>query len=110
MASVETFSITGKTDIFLVIPKGGVLIAESKSMGAGILANWFALSLANLTFALLVRSVRNHSVLAGAGSLPVSFLLLGSHAFWWVGVIAELVLVLFASILAFRRTDNREWR
>lgn len=36
MASVETFSITGKTDIFLVIPKGGILIAESKSMGAGI--------------------------------------------------------------------------
>lgn len=29
-ASGETFSRTGKTDIFLVIPKGGILIAECK--------------------------------------------------------------------------------
>jgi hypothetical protein len=82
----------------------------SLGMGAGILANWFALSLANTAFALLVRSTRNHSLLAAAGSVLVSLLLLGSHAELWVIGMTELALVLFASILAFQKANRREWK
>jgi len=80
----------------------------SLGMGAFIITNWFALSLANFTFALLIRAIRLHSKFAAAGSLTFSLVLLASYAFLWVAVIAELVLVLFASIVLFRSVQRRE--
>jgi len=79
-------------------------------MGAGIITNWFALSIASFMFALIVRSIRLHSKLALAGSVVVSLVLLASYAFLWVVAIAELFLALVASILALRMTDRRERR
>jgi hypothetical protein len=75
-------------------------------MSAGIINNWFALSMANFMFALIVRSIRLKSKPASIGALLVSLLLLSSYAFLWVVVIAELVLVLTASVLAFRGADR----
>jgi hypothetical protein len=75
-------------------------------MSAGIITNWFALSIANFMFALIVRAIRLRSKLAAIGGLLMSLLLLGSYSFQWVVAMAELVLVLAASLLAFRRVDH----
>jgi hypothetical protein len=79
-------------------------------MSAFIITNWFALSLANFTFALIVRSVRRHSAIAALGSLAVALVLLASYAYMWVVFIAELSLVLIASILAYREAGRLEWK
>jgi hypothetical protein len=79
-------------------------------MSAGIINNWFALSIANFMFALVVRSIRLHSWVAAVGSLLFSLLLLGSYSFLWVVAIAELVFVLLASVLAFWTANRQEWR
>jgi hypothetical protein len=79
-------------------------------MSAGIITNWFALSIANFMFALIVRAIRLRSKLAAIGGLLTSLLLLGSYSFQWVVAMAELVLVLAASLLAFRRVDHRDWK
>jgi hypothetical protein len=49
-------------------------------MSAFIITNWFALSLANFTFALIVRSVRRRSAITALGSLAVALALLASYA------------------------------
>jgi hypothetical protein len=82
----------------------------SLGMGAGILANWFSLSVMNFMFALLLRSIKLHSKLAGAGSLLVSLMLLGSYTYTWVAAIAMLALALVATIFSFRRATQRLWR
>jgi hypothetical protein len=82
----------------------------SLGMGAGILANWFSLSLMNFVFALLLRSIRLRSKLAGAGSLLVSLILLGSYTYTWVAAIAMLALALIATIFSYRRATRRLWR
>jgi hypothetical protein len=79
-------------------------------MSAGIITNWLALSVANFMFALIVRSIRLRSRLTAVGALLVSLLLLGSYAFLWIVVIAELTLALVASLLAFWRADRGEWK
>jgi hypothetical protein len=79
-------------------------------MAAGIITNWFALSLANFTFALIVRSIRLHSTAAAVESLAVSLVLLVSYALLWVVLIATLVLVFFASVIPFRVGESREWK
>jgi hypothetical protein len=79
-------------------------------MSAFIITNWFALSLANFTFALVVRSVRRHSAIAALGSLALSLILLASYAYLWVVFVAELSLVLIASIVAFRKAGRLEWK
>jgi hypothetical protein len=79
-------------------------------MAAGIITNWFALSVASFMFALMIRSIRLHSVVAAVGSLLSSLVLLGSYGFLWVVAIAELALVLFASVLAFWTASRHEWR
>jgi hypothetical protein len=58
-------------------------------MAAGIITNWFALSIANFMFALIIRSVRLHSGVAAAGSLLLSLVLMGSYSNLWVFAIAE---------------------
>jgi len=79
-------------------------------MFTGIITNWFGLSLANFTFALIVRSMRLHSKLAAVGSIAVSFVLLGSYAYLWAVVIGEMMLALVASTADFRTADRRERR
>ena len=79
-------------------------------MSAGILANWFSLSLANLMFALVVRSLRIRSKLAFLGSLMVSLMLLGSYVFMWILVFAEMLLVLLAILIRFWQIDRLRWR
>jgi len=79
-------------------------------MSAFIITNWFALSLANFTFALIVRSVRRRSAIAALGCLVVALVLLASYAYMWVVFVAELSLVLIASIVAFRRVNRVAWR
>ena len=75
-------------------------------MSAGIIANWFALSVANFAFALIFRSVRLRSRVAAAGSLVLSFVLLSSYAMMWVIFIAVLVLILFSSLVSIREIDR----
>ena len=79
-------------------------------MSAFIITNWFALSLTNFTFALVVRSVRRHSAIAALGSLGLSLILLASYAYLWVVFIAELSLVLIASIIAYKKVDRLKWK
>jgi hypothetical protein len=81
----------------------------SLGMGAGILANWFALSPANVMFALAVRAMRLRSKLAAIGSLVFSMLLLWSYAYMWVAAVAMLLVVLVATFLSFRSERKREW-
>jgi hypothetical protein len=78
-------------------------------MGAGILANWFSLSVANFMFAFMLRWVRVRSKLAGASALMVSLLLLGSYTYAWVAAVAILVVVLLATIFSFRRKTRTLW-
>jgi hypothetical protein len=82
----------------------------SLGMGAGILANWFSLSVANFMFALMLRWVRVRSKLAGASALLVSLLLLGSYTYAWVAAVAILVVVLVATAFSFRRRTRTLWR
>ena len=82
----------------------------SLGMGAFILTNWFALSVANFMLALVVRAIGRRSTFSAVGALLVSLVLLASYAFLWVVVIGELALVLIASITAFGRGDRHEWK
>jgi hypothetical protein len=81
----------------------------SLGMGAGILANWFSLSVANFMFAFMLRWVRLRSKPAGASALLFSLFLLGSYTYAWVAAVAILVIVLVATILSFRRKTRRLW-
>jgi len=82
----------------------------SLGMGAGILANWFSLSFVNFMFTLLLRWIRLHSRLAGAGSLLLSLVLLGSYTYTWVAAVAMLALALVATLLSFRWRTQGLWR
>jgi hypothetical protein len=79
-------------------------------MYAGTITNWIAFSIANLLFALLVRSVRLRSTVSWVGSLAVSLILMASYAYLWVVTMAELALVLVASIITSSGPDGREWK
>jgi hypothetical protein len=81
----------------------------SLGMGAGILANWFSLSVANFMFAFMLRWVRVRSKPAGALALLVSLLLLGSYTYAWVAAVAILVVVLLATASSFRRKTRSLW-
>ena len=82
----------------------------SLGMGAGILANWFSLSLLNFMFALMLRWVRLRSKLAGVGSLLVSLVLLGSYTYTWVAAVGMLAVALVATIFSYRRRTRHLWR
>jgi hypothetical protein len=77
---------------------------------AGIFNNWFALSIANFTFALILRWIRLRSKLAAVGSFALLLILLGSYAFLWVVVIVELAAILLASIIRSRTVGGQEWK
>jgi hypothetical protein len=77
---------------------------------AGIINNWFALSIANFAFALVLRWIRLRSKLAAAGSLALLLILFGSYAFLWVVVIVELAAILLASIIGSRTVGRREMK
>jgi hypothetical protein len=82
----------------------------SLGMGAGILANWFSLSVANIMFALVLRWVRLRSRLAAVGGFIFSMFLLGAYAYMWVAAVGMLVIVLVATLLSFRSQTRGEWR
>jgi hypothetical protein len=81
----------------------------SLGMGAGILANWFSLSVANVMFALMLRWVRVRSKLAGASALLFSLFLLGSYTYAWVAAVAIIVVVLVATTFSFRQKTRTLW-
>jgi hypothetical protein len=81
----------------------------SLGMGAGILANWFSLSVANFMFAFMLRWVRLRSWPAGASALLVSLFLLGSYTYEWVAAVAILLVVLVATTFSFRRKTRHLW-
>jgi hypothetical protein len=115
LLALSTFALvkegTGRSWLAVFASVLSVVSAQTAlGMAAGIITSWFALSVANVMFALIVRSIRLRSRVAAAGSLLFSFLLLGSYGFLWVVVIAELALVLLASILAFWTANRHEWR
>jgi hypothetical protein len=88
-----------------------VLSAQtSLGMGAGILANWFSLSLANFMFALVLRWIRLRSRLAVVGAVVFSMVLLGSYAYMWVAAMAMLMIALVATLLSFRSQTQLEWK
>ena len=102
---------TGRSSVAAFAALLSVISAQTAlGMSAGIINNWFALSIANFMFALTVRSIRARSKLAAVGALLFSLILLSSYAFLWVVVIAEIALVLVASILGFSGADRREWK
>jgi len=82
----------------------------SLGMSAGILANWFSLSLVNFMLALLFRAIRFSSKRAAAGSLVLSLVLLGSYTYMWVVTVAILVAALVATLLSFRSRIRPRWR
>jgi hypothetical protein len=82
----------------------------SLGMGAGILANWFSLSVANLMFTFVLRWVRLRSWLAAVGAVLFSMFLLGSYAYMWVAAVGMLMIALVATLLSFRSQTRREWR
>jgi hypothetical protein len=79
-------------------------------MYGGIIANWFALSIANFTFAMIVRSIRLRSLLAAVGSILLSLVLLAGYAYLWVVAVVELLLALVGLIAAFRARDGSGWK
>jgi hypothetical protein len=79
-------------------------------MGAGILANWFSLSVANFMFALVLRWIRLRSKLAAVGVLLFSMVLLGSYAYMWVAAIGMLTTALGATLLSFRPKTRHQWK
>jgi hypothetical protein len=79
-------------------------------MYGGIIANWFALSIANFTFAMIIRSIRLRSLLAAAGSIVLSLALLAGYAYLWVVAVVELLLALVGLIAAFRARDGSGWK
>ena len=87
-----------------------VSVQTSLGMYAGILANWFALSIVNFTFAMVIRSVRLRSPLAAVGSIVLSLVLLTGYAYAWAVAVVELLLALIGSLTAFRASDSNEWK
>jgi hypothetical protein len=88
-----------------------VLSAQtSLGMGAGILANWFSLSLANFMFALVLRWIRLRSRLAVVGAVVFSMVLLGSYAYMWIAAMAMLMIAFVATLLSFRSQTQPEWK
>jgi hypothetical protein len=79
-------------------------------MYAGLLANWFALSIANFTFALIIRAIRLRSPFRAAAPIALSLVLLAGYAYVWVVAVVELLLALVGSIVAFRSGDANEWK
>jgi len=79
-------------------------------MYGGIIANWFALSIVNFTFAMIIRSIRLRSLLAAAGSIALSLALLAAYAYLWIVAVVELLLALVGSIAAFQGRDRGEWQ
>jgi len=115
LLALSTFALvregTGRASVAAFAALLSVVSAQTAlGMSAGIINNWFALSVANFMFALLVRSIRLHSKLAAICSLVISLVLLASYAFLWVVLIAELALVLATSILTFRSAGRHEWK
>jgi hypothetical protein len=82
----------------------------SLGMGAGILANWFSLSLMNFMFALLFTSIRSNSKRAAAACIVFSLVLLGSYTYMWVVTVAILAAVLVATLLSYRSQSRPQWR
>lgn len=82
----------------------------SLGMGAGILANWFSLSLANFMFALMLRWIRLRSKLAAAAVFMFSMILLGSYPYVWIITLAMLTIVLVATLLSFRSQTQEQWK
>ena len=82
----------------------------SLGMGAGIMANWFALSFVNFMFALSIRAIKLRSKLAAIGSIVLSAVLLWSYAYMWVATVAVLFVVVIATFLSFRSEPRPEWR
>jgi hypothetical protein len=79
-------------------------------MYAGIIANWFALSIANFTFAMVIRSIRLRSPLMALGAIVLSLVLLTGYAYLWVVAVVELLLALVGSIASFRGGGGSEWK
>ena len=79
-------------------------------MYAGIIANWFALSIANFTFAMIIRSIRLRSLLAAVGSIVLSLVLLAGYAHLWVVAIVELLFGLVGLIAALGAPDYSDWK
>jgi hypothetical protein len=79
-------------------------------MYGGIIANWFALSVANFMFAMIIRSIRLRSPVMAVGSIGLSLALLAAYAYLWLVAVVELLLALVGSIAAFGRNNSRGWK
>jgi hypothetical protein len=115
LLAVSTFILvregTGRSSMAALAALLSVISAQTAlGMSAGIINNWFALSIASLMFALTVRSIRLRSKVAAIGALAFSLILVGSYAFLWVVVLAEVALVLVASLLSFSGAHRGEWK
>jgi hypothetical protein len=87
-----------------------VSVQTTLGMYAGIIANWFALTIVNFTFAMIIRSIRLRSLLAAVGSIVLSLALLLGYAYMWVVAVVELLLALAGLLAAFRAREGSEWK
>jgi len=69
-------------------------------LGAAILANWFALALVNVFFALLLKAQMDQSRLGIVASCLVSLLVLLAHPFTWAASMAMIAIQLLAIMLS----------
>ena len=96
LMSLSTFVLVreGTGDTFFASIAAFLSVISSQTaigLGAAIFANWFALALANVLFALLVRAQIGQSRAAIAMASTFSFLVLFAHIFTWVACAAMLV-------------------
>jgi hypothetical protein len=69
-------------------------------LGTAILANWFALALVNVFFALLLKAQMDQSRLGIVASCLVSLLVLLAHPFTWAASMAMIAIQLLAIMLS----------
>jgi hypothetical protein len=115
LLALSTFTLvregTGRSWVASFAALLSVISAQTAiGMSAGIINNWFALSVAGFAFAFVMRSMRLHSIRAAIGSVVALSILLASYSFLWVVVIAELTLVLAATMIGFGGLERHEWK
>jgi len=83
--------------------------ATAIGLGAAILANWFALAVMNLFFALLLRAQTNRSVSATVLASVASVLVLLAHPYVWAASMA-MVAIQGLGILLVTRSRSIEFK
>jgi hypothetical protein len=107
LLSLSTFALVrqGTRDGLLASVAALFSVVSSQTaigLGAAILANWFALALVNVFFALLLKAQMDRSRFGMVASGLVSLLVLLAHPFTWAASMAMIAIQLVAIALSGR--------